>query len=49
MSGAYLIERPLWNEFVETVKREAARYHFVRVTHTGPWPPYDFVRMQFGS
>jgi len=49
VSGAYLIERPLWNEFTETVKREAARYHFVHVTHTGPWPPYDFVRMQFGS
>ena len=49
LSGAFLIERPLWNEFAEAVHREAAPHHSVRVSLTGPWPPYDFVRMQFGT
>jgi hypothetical protein len=49
LSGAFLVEKPLWNEFTEAVQREAAPHPAVRVSITGPWPPYDFVRMQFGA
>jgi hypothetical protein len=31
------------------VKEEAKRLPGLRIDVTGPWPPYDFVRMQFGG
>jgi Gas vesicle synthesis protein GvpL/GvpF len=49
LSAAYLVERALWQEFTNAVQEEDARHHGVAVKVTGPWPPYDFVRMQFGS
>jgi hypothetical protein len=48
-SSAYLVERELWNEFgsaVEAVQREHAGLRFEL---SGPWPPYDFVQMQFSA
>jgi hypothetical protein len=49
MSVAYLVARDRWAEFSDLVAEEARRRPELRVSQTGPWPPYDFVRMQFGA
>ena len=49
LSAAYLVERDLWEEFSDAVKDEAERHPAVKMELTGPWPPYDFVRLQFGA
>lgn len=49
LSAAYLIERNLWQEFADAVGDERERHHLVAMELTGPWPPYDFVRFQFGA
>lgn len=49
LSAAYLVERQLWKEFTEAVGEERDRHSHIHVDVTGPWPPYDFVRVQFGS
>ncbi len=48
-SAAFLVERERWEVFVDMVKEEARHHPSLRFEHTGPWPPYDFVNMQFGS
>lgn len=48
-SAAFLVERERWEVFVDMVKEEARHHPSLRFEHTGPWPPYDFVHMQFGS
>ena len=32
-----------------TIKADLQRQTALDVHLTGPWPPYDFVRMQFGT
>lgn len=49
LSSAFLVERELWNEFAAAVRRVAAGQTGLRVELTGPWPPYDFVRIEFGG
>jgi hypothetical protein len=49
LSAAYLIEEELWQEFVEAVEDERERHSHVKIELSGPWPPYDFVRLQFGA
>jgi hypothetical protein len=49
LSAAYLVERDLWQEFADAVGDEIERHPMVRIELTGPWPPYDFVRFQFGA
>ena len=49
LSGAFLVERELWGEFEATLREERQRNVGLRMDLTGPWPPYDFVRMQFGG
>lgn len=49
LSAAYLVERQLWKEFSEAVEEERDRHQGIRVDMSGPWPPYDFVRVQFGA
>jgi gas vesicle protein GvpL/GvpF len=49
LSAAYLVERGLFREFADAVAACRARHDNVRIELTGPWPPYDFVRMQFGA
>ncbi len=49
LSGAFLIEQARWAEFAEEVRAEALRRPELLFAKTGPWPPYDFVRMDFGS
>ena len=49
LSAAYLVERELWEEFADAVEAEQEQHPVVKVELTGPWPPYDFVKIQFGS
>ena len=49
LSSAFLVERELWKDFAGAVRRLAAERPGFRVELTGPWPPYDFVRMDFGG
>ena len=49
LSAAYLVERELWREFADAVDDERDRHPLVKVELSGPWPPYDFVKMQFGA
>jgi hypothetical protein len=47
--ASFLIERERWDVFNDIVREEQKRLREMRVECTGPWPPYDFVRMQFGA
>jgi hypothetical protein len=47
--ASFLIERDRWDVFNEIVREEQKRLREMHVQCTGPWPPYDFVRMQFGA
>jgi hypothetical protein len=47
LSAAFLVSRADWVNFVEyadSLDAEHPEFHF---DLTGPWPPYDFVRMTF--
>ena len=47
--ASFLIDSQRWQVFQETVTKEAQRQPALDFRVTGPWPPYDFVRMQFGG
>jgi hypothetical protein len=47
LSASFLVERDLWKEFLAGVAEQADAHHLMRFDVTGPWAPYDFVRMQF--
>jgi Gas vesicle synthesis protein GvpL/GvpF len=49
LSSAFLIEREGWKDFTGAVRRLAMDHTRFRVELTGPWPPYDFVRIEFGG
>jgi hypothetical protein len=49
LSNAFLVEEELWREFDEAVADERERHPTLHMEISGPWPPYDFVRLQFGS
>lgn len=48
LSGAFLVEQARWAELAEQVRDQAIRRPELLFSKTGPWPPYDFVRMDFG-
>lgn len=45
LSAAFLVERGSWIEFVERTDDLEATHPEVTFDVTGPWPPYDFVRV----
>ena len=45
LSGAFLVERAHWGDFSELVAAQARRAEGLAFEQSGPWPPYDFVRM----
>jgi hypothetical protein len=47
--ASFLIDSQRWDSFQEIVSKEAQRHSALDFRVTGPWPPYDFVRMQFGG
>lgn len=49
LSAGYLVERELWEEFADAVEAEGEQHSAIAIELTGPWPPYDFVKIQFGA
>jgi hypothetical protein len=49
LSGAFLVERELFREFERAISEAGAEHPRLSIKVTGPWAPYDFVRMQFGD
>jgi Gas vesicle synthesis protein GvpL/GvpF len=47
--ASFLVDTQRWEAFKDTVSKEAERQESLDFEVTGPWPPYDFVRMQFGG
>jgi hypothetical protein len=47
MSAAFLVDRSAWIEFVERSDDLNASHPELTFDVTGPWPPYDFVKMTF--
>lgn len=47
--ASFLVELDSWAEFADLVKKEDERQTALDFELTGPWPPYDFVKMQFGG
>jgi hypothetical protein len=45
MSAAFLVERSAWIEFVDRAEDLAGAHGEITFDITGPWPPYDFVRI----
>jgi hypothetical protein len=45
--ASFLIERAKWAAFDDAVREERERLPQVSIEQTGPWPPYDFVRLRF--
>lgn len=45
--GSFLIDRTRWQTFVDAVAMQGRRHAALRMECSGPWPPFDFVRMQF--
>lgn len=46
---AFLVERERWAVFVDAVRQEDERHGALTLSASGPWPAYDFVRMDFGA
>jgi hypothetical protein len=49
LSSAFLVDKTVWGDFVSAVDEQRANNPELVFELTGPWPPFDFVRMQFGS
>ncbi len=47
--ASFLVDREKWDAFSAAVREEGERLKDVAIEHTGPWPAYDFVRLQFGA
>ena len=49
LSGAFLVERDKWGTFTSAVGAAGAAHTDLDIRVTGPWPPYDFVRLDLGG
>lgn len=47
--ASFLVDLERWAAFAELVEKEDQRQTALDFQLSGPWPPYDFVRMQFGG
>jgi len=47
--ASFLVDLEHWNSFADLVAKEDQRQTALDFHLSGPWPPYDFVRMQFGG
>lgn|SRR5690554_6567718 len=45
LSAAFLVERSSWIDFVDRAEDLASAHPEITFDITGPWPPYDFVRI----
>ncbi len=48
-ASAFLLPVERWPEFEALLEENARRIDDWIVEHSGPWPPYDFVRMDLGA
>lgn len=46
--ASFLVEIDRWQQFADMVEKEDQRQTALDFSLSGPWPPYDFVKMQFG-
>jgi gas vesicle protein GvpL/GvpF len=49
LSSAFLLDKELWNDFSAAIDEQRKHNPGLSFDLTGPWPPFDFVRMQFGG
>lgn len=49
VAASFLVETEKWEEFTDAVAAESKKHREFEFKLTGPWPPYDFVQMQFGG
>ena len=49
LSSSFLVEKELWNDFTGSVEEQRTKNPGLHFDLSGPWPPFDFVRMQFGG
>jgi hypothetical protein len=49
VEASFLVDREKWPTFEEAVREERLRLPELAIEQSGPWPPYDFVRLQFGA
>ena len=49
LSSAFLVDRTEYSAFELRVREQGRRVEGLRLQLTGPWPPYDFVRMDLGA
>ena len=49
LSGAFLVERERYDAFASAVASAAKSHNALDLQLTGPWPPYDFVRLDLGG
>ncbi|HEY5546669.1 MAG TPA: GvpL/GvpF family gas vesicle protein [Gemmatimonadaceae bacterium] len=47
--AAFLVEREHWSQFMALLKEEQRRLPDLKFEHTGPWPAYDFVRLDLNG
>lgn len=47
--ASFLVDLERWNVFTDLVRKEDTRHTSLDFHLSGPWPPYDFVKMQFGG
>lgn len=48
-SAAFLVARVRWAAFTHRVAEERRHRTGLAIEQTGPWPPYDFVRIELGA
>lgn len=46
---SFLVPQDRWSLFADLVRRENERLLDHRLELSGPWPPYDFIRMKFSN
>ena len=49
LSGAFLVERDKWGAFSSAIGAAGAAHTDLDIRMTGPWPPYDFVKLDLGG
>ena len=47
--ASFLVDMERWALFSDLVAKEDQRHSDLDFRLSGPWPPYDFVRMEFGG
>ena len=49
VEASFLVDRDKWPLFEDAVAEERRRLPELEIEQTGPFPAYDFVRLQFGA